>query len=76
MGATLRCGLCRDEPRLRVPLRYAPLMAFHTIIDHGFPVDGLSRTHRMVPRAGEALWRLRSLRRKEGYLAFWRVVEG
>jgi hypothetical protein len=50
-------------------------MAFHTVIDHDFPVDGLSRVHRMMPRTGEPFWGLGSLRRKEGYLAFWRVVE-
>ncbi len=66
MGATLRCGLCRDEPRLRVPLRYAPLMAFHTIIDHGYLVEGLSRIHRMVPRSGEAFWGLGWLRPATG----------
>jgi hypothetical protein len=74
MGAVLRCKLCRDEPRLRVPVRFAALMAFHTVIDHDFPVDGLSRIHRMVPRSGEAFWGLGSLRRKEGYLLFWRVA--
>ena len=71
----LRCELCREEPRLQVPLRFAPLLAFHTVIDHVFPVDGLSRIHRMVPRSGEPFWGLGSLRRKEGYLAFWRVIE-
>jgi hypothetical protein len=75
MGAMLRCELCREEPRLQVPLRYAPLMAFHTVIDYGFPVDRLSRIHRMVPRAGEPFWGQESLRKKEGYLAFWRMVE-
>ena len=59
-----------------MPLRYAALMAFHTVIDHDSPVDGLSRIHRMVPRTGEAFWGLGSLRRKEGYLAFWRGLEG
>ena len=76
MGAVLRCELCHEEPRLEVPLRYAALMAFHTVIDHDFPVDSLSRIHRMVPRSGEAFWGLGSLRRKEGYLVFWRVMEG
>jgi hypothetical protein len=76
MGATLRCELCREEPRLQVPLRFAALMAFHTVIDHDYPVDGLSRIHRMVPRRGEAFWGLGSLRRKEGYLVFWRVMDG
>ena len=50
-------------------------MAFHTVIDHGFPVDGLSRIHRMVRGTGDPFWDLGSLWRKEGYLAFWRVVE-
>ena len=71
----LRCELCREEQRLEVPLRFAPLIAFHTVIDHDLPVDGLSRIHRMVPRTGEAFWGLGSLRWKEGYLAFWRVVD-
>ena len=53
MGAMLRCELCQEEPRLEVPLRFAPLMAFHAVIDHDFPVDGLERVHRMVPRSGE-----------------------
>ena len=75
MGAVLRCELCHEEPRLTVPLRYAALMAFHTVIDHDFPVDGLSRIHRMVPRRGEPFWGLGSLRRKEGYLVFWSVVD-
>ena len=49
MGAVLRCELCREQPRLEVPLRFAALMAFHAVIDHDFPVDGLSRIRRMVP---------------------------
>ena len=72
----LRGQLRREEPRLTVPLPYAALMAFHTVIDHDFPVDGLSCMRRMVPRSGGPFWGLGSLRRKEGYLAFWRVVGG
>ena len=75
MGAVLRRELCREEPRLEIPLRFAPLIVFHTVLDHDFPVGGLSRIHRMVPRSGEAFWGLGWLRRKDGYLAFWRVIE-
>ena len=75
MGAVLRFELCREEPRQEIPLRFAPHMVFHTVLDHDFPVDGLSRVHRMVPRTGEPFWGLGSLRRKEGYMRFWRVVE-
>ncbi len=71
----MRCELCHEEPRLEIPLRFAPLIVFHTVIDHDFPVDGLSRIHRMLPRPGEAFGGLGPLRRKEGYLAFWRVVD-
>ena len=58
MGAVLRCELCHEEQRLEVLLQFAALMAFHTVIDHDFPVDGLSRVHRMVPRSGEPFWGL------------------
>ena len=75
MAAVLRCELCHEEPRLTVPLRYAALMAFHTVIDHDFTVDALSRVHRMVPRSGAPFWGLGSLRRKEGYMAVWRVFD-
>ena len=68
MVAVLRCEPRRKEPRLEIPLRFAPLMAFHTVIDHDFLVDSLSRIDRMVPRTGEAFWGLGSLRRKEGYM--------
>ena len=70
----LRCELCREEPRLEIPLRFAPLMAFHTVIDHDFPVDGLSRIHRMVPRSGDPFWGLGSRGLKQAHIALWRVA--
>ena len=75
LDAVLRCELCLTEPRLAVPLRYAALMVFHAVIDHKWPIERVERLHRMVPRSGEAFWGLGSLRRKEGYLAFWRVLK-
>ena len=75
MGAVLRCELCREEPRLEIPLRFAALMAFHTVIDHDFLVDSLSRIRWMVPRSGEVLWGLGSARRTEDHVSFWSVVE-
>ena len=39
MGAILTCELCDDEPRLELPIRHAPLMVFHAIIDHGWPIE-------------------------------------
>ena len=46
MGAALRCELCDSEPRLRLPIRFAPLMAFHTVIDHGVPMAELEAPSR------------------------------
>ena len=48
MGAVLRCELCLSEPRLELPIRFAPLMVFHAVIAHGWPIERIERVHRMV----------------------------
>ena len=73
MGAVLRCELCDSEPRLQLPMRYASLIVFHTVIDHGWPIERTERVHRMVLPSGETIWGLGSLGRKRAHVAVWRV---
>ena len=73
MGAALSCELCLCEPRLELPIRYAPLMVFHTVIDHEWPIERVERVHRMVLPSGETIWGLGSLGRKRAHVAVWRV---
>ena len=69
----LTCKLCLSEPRLELPLCYAPLMVFHAVIDHGGPIERIKRIHRMVLPSGETIWGLGSLDRKRPHVAVWRV---
>ncbi len=64
MDAFLSCELCLSEPRLALPLRFAPIMVFHTVIDHDRSIEQLERVHRMVLPSGEAIRGLGSLGRK------------
>ena len=73
MGAVLRCELCDGKPRLELPIRFASLMVFHTVIDHGWPIERVERAHRMMLPSGEAIWGLGSLGRKRAHVAVWRV---
>lgn len=47
---------------MEAPLRFALMTAFHTVIDHDSPADGLSRIHGTALRSGEASRGLGSLR--------------
>ena len=73
MGAVLWCELCLTEPRLALPLRFAPLMVFHTVIDHGWPIGRVGRVHRIALPSGEIIWDLGSLGRKRAHFPVWRV---
>ena len=76
MGAVLRCELCDSEARPQLPIRYASLMVFHAVIDHGWPIERIERVHRMVLPSGETIWGLGSLGRKRAHVAVWRVRDG
>ena len=76
MGAVLLCELCLPGPRLELPLRFAPLMVFHAVIDHDWPIERVERIHRMVLPSGAVIWGLGSLGRKRAHVAVWRVRDG
>lgn len=76
MGAVPACKLCLTEPRLQLAIRFAPIMVFHTVIDHGWPIERIQRVHRMVRPSGEAIWGLGSLGRQRAHYVVWRVRVG
>ncbi len=48
-------------------------MVFHTVIDHGWPIERIECLHRMVLPSGETIWGLGSLSRKRAHVAVWWV---
>ena len=73
MGATVTCELCLTEPRLVLSLRFTPLMVFHVVLDHDWPIEQAERLHRMVLPSGDVIWGLGSLGRKRAHFGVWRV---
>lgn len=76
MGAVLRRELRDTEPRLELPIRFAPLMIFHTVIDHGWSIQRVERIHRMVLPSGAVIWGLGSLGRKRACSLIWTLSQG
>ena len=74
MVAILCCELFHSEARPQLPIRFAPLMVFHAVIDHGWPIKRIERIRRMVLPSGETIWGLGSLGRKRAHFAVWRVT--
>jgi len=67
------CALCTAEPRLSLPILFAPLMVLHAVIDHGLPLERFAQLHRMPLVGGGAAWGLGSRGRKKGHFTVWRV---
>ena len=56
-----------------LPIRYAPVMVFHTGIDQGWPIERIEHIHRMVLPSGEAIRGLGSRGWKLAHFAACRV---